>query len=158
MLKESHDIYAVITDTSCFILLDKIDAFEVLHKIYSHVVTTPQIAKEFGKVLPDWIQIIPVKNVEQMADYAEKVDIGEASAITLALELKPSLVILDDLKGRNLASKLNLKYTGTLGVLIAAKQNGVIAELKVYFDKIKTTDFRIAPELLDNILKASGEI
>ena len=71
----------VITDTSCFILLDKIDAFPILHSLYQHVITTPEIAREFGKALPLWITIQAVTNKDLLYIYLEKVDLGEASAI-----------------------------------------------------------------------------
>lgn len=89
--------------------------------------------------------------------YSEKVDKGEASAIALAFELPNPMLILDDLKGRKLAAQLNLKFTGTLGVLILAKQQGNIKELKPYFDKILASDFRISYALLQNILLELGE-
>ncbi|MGY3213510.1 DUF3368 domain-containing protein [Mucilaginibacter sp. HD30] len=157
MSKEFQSNFAVITDTSCFILLDKINAFSVLNSLYKHVVTTPQIASEFAKPLPEWIEIKSVRDVNLLLLYAEKVDIGEASAIALALELPSAQLILDDLKGRNLAAELKLNYTGTLGVLVLAKQRGVITQLKPYFDKIKSTDFRVADGMLQKILEASGE-
>ena len=157
MSQEFQSNNAVITDTSCFILLDKIDAFSILKALYRHVITTPEIALEFGKPLPDWIQIKSVENKELQNNYSKKVDIGEASAIALAMELPSPLLILDDLKGRKLAAQLNLKYTGTLGLLILAKQDKIIPLLKPYFDKIKTTDFRIAPDLLQRIMEQLGE-
>jgi predicted nucleic acid-binding protein len=157
MLHESQNDYAVITDTSCFILLDKINAFDILNSLYNNILTTPEIAVEFGKPLPRWIQIKAVKNKTRLYDYAQKVDLGEASAIALAMELPSPLLILDDLKGRNLALHLNLKHTGTLGVLILAKQKGIIPLLRPLFDKIRLTDFRIPEVLLQNILKAFGE-
>jgi predicted nucleic acid-binding protein len=107
--------------------------------------------------LPDWIEIKAVKNKQLQQAYLEKVDNGEASAIALAMELTSPLLILDDLKGRKLASQLNLKYTGTLGVLILAKQVKLIPSIKYYFDQIKHTDFRIAPELLERIIEELGE-
>jgi predicted nucleic acid-binding protein len=157
MSQEFQNNNAVITDTSCFILLDKIDAFPILRSLYQNVITTPEIAGEFGKPLPDWIHVKSVENKELQNSYLEKVDIGEASAIALAMELSSPLLILDDLKGRKLASQLNLKYTGTLGVLILARQKGIIPLLKPYFEKIKETDFRIAPDLLQKILEELGE-
>jgi predicted nucleic acid-binding protein len=87
MLQEFRKDSVVITDTSCFILLDKLDAFQILHKLYSNIVTTPEIALEFGKKLPEWILIKSVADKKLQYFYAEKVDMGEASAIALALEL-----------------------------------------------------------------------
>jgi predicted nucleic acid-binding protein len=47
----------VISDTSTLILLQKIDEFNLLRKVYSELITTPEIAEEFGEKLPDWIKI-----------------------------------------------------------------------------------------------------
>ena len=89
MSQEFQSKNAVITDTSCFILLDKLDAFQILNTLYENVVTTPEVASEFGKDLPGWIKIKTVSNKELQKIYSEKVDIGEASAIALAMELIP---------------------------------------------------------------------
>lgn len=51
---------------------------------------------------------------------------GEASAIALALETADNVLILDDWKARRLAERLGLSVTGTLGVLIKAKNTGII--------------------------------
>jgi predicted nucleic acid-binding protein len=57
----------VIADTSCFILLDKIDEWGILQKVFHTVTTTEDIAAEFRKKLPDWVQIRPVANKEYPA-------------------------------------------------------------------------------------------
>jgi predicted nucleic acid-binding protein len=46
----------VISDTSSLILFDKIGELELLTKVYDLIITTPQIAFEFGESLPDWIK------------------------------------------------------------------------------------------------------
>ena len=52
----------VISDTSSLILFDKIGELELLNKVYDSIVTTPEIASEFGDNLPDWIHIKKVKD------------------------------------------------------------------------------------------------
>ncbi len=52
----------VISDTSTLILFHKIDEFNLLQKVYKELVTTPEIAEEFGEKLPDWIQIQSVSD------------------------------------------------------------------------------------------------
>lgn len=113
--------YVVITDTSYLILLDNIQALHILQSVYNHIITTPEVAAEFKKPLPEWIQVIPVINTQLITVYSLQVDVGEASAIALAQEVPDALLIVDDFKGRRLASQLNMKFTGTLGVLITAK-------------------------------------
>lgn len=143
----------IITDASCLILLDKINGLFILHKLYSNIVTTPEIASEYGNSLPDWIKVKSVINIARFEGYANLVDQGEASAIALAFEVVDPILILDDLEARKLAERLQLEYKGTIGVLVSAKQNGIISSLKSYFDKVEATDFRISPLLLKTLLE-----
>jgi len=142
----------VITDASCFILLDKIKAISILQSLFNTVITTPEIEAEYGKRLPPWVLVTPVKDRELLYNYAETVDIGEASAIALANEVDSPTLILDDMKGRKLADRLSLNYTGTIGLLILAKQRGIIHSLAEHFDQIKKTNFRYPEHLLQALL------
>src|SRR5690242_5657326 len=92
----------VIADTSCFILLDKIDQIDLLHEIFGSVTTTEKIANEFAKPLPSWVSIEKVSNPKYSQLLEIEVDKGEASAIALALEREFPLLILDDGKARKL--------------------------------------------------------
>lgn len=148
---------AIIADTSCLILLDKIDAVSILRKLFGTITTSVEIAREFGKPLPEWVEIRSAQDHNFQKAMFLEVDLGEASAITLATEMAPSLLIIDDLKGRKLAHRLQLNYTGTLGILLKAKKEAVIPALRPYFEKIQATNFRISPKLFGDILKAAGE-
>jgi len=86
-----------------------------------------------------------------------QIDKGEASAIALALETSDNIIILDDWKARKLAERLGLSVTGTLGVIIKAKNNGIIPTIKPYLDKIRETNFRISEELEQIALKEANE-
>jgi predicted nucleic acid-binding protein len=110
-----------------------------------------------GKPLPDWVQIKPVRNKNFQRALLLEVDLGEASAIAMAAENQPSLLIIDDLKGRKLAKKLSISITGTLGLILNAKRQGVIPLIRPVFEKIQLTNFRISPILMENILKEAGE-
>lgn len=83
-------------------------------------------------------------------------DSGEASAIALGSELQ-GLLIVDDLKARKMASELQLDYTGTLGVLVEAKQKRHIRSFKAVLKRIKETDFRISPDVEQKLLNLAGE-
>jgi len=148
---------AVIADASCFILLDKIDNLLLLQKLFGTVTTSTEVAEEFGKPLPEWIQIKSAQDKNFQSALFLQVDLGEASAIALAAEHQPSLLIIDDMKGRKLAQKLNLNIIGTLGLILIAKREGILPQIKPIFDKIQGTNFRIAPGLLEDILKQAGE-
>ncbi len=80
------------------------------------------------------------------------IDPGEATSIALAAELEESLLIIDDLKGRKVATELGIHITGSLGVLLTAKNNGVIDSVIPIVEKIQKTNFRISDYLLLTIL------
>lgn len=147
----------VISDTSTLILFHKINNFDLLAKVYGELITTPEIAKEFGEKLPKWIKIQSVKDKKYQEFLETQVDWGEASAIALAKELDDVLLLLDDLKARKLASRLNLKYTGALGIITKAKQLSIIDAVKPLIDKLIVTNFRISNKIIDEILKINNE-
>jgi predicted nucleic acid-binding protein len=147
----------VITDTSCLILLDKINAFDVLNRLFKYVSTTPEIKEEFGVNLPEWVEIRLVQDVVLMEAFKDSVDLGEASAISLAIETPNSLIIVDDLKARKLASRMELKFIGTLGLFLMAKKHNVISNVRPYINKIQATDFRISQDLINYTLKKADE-
>lgn len=147
----------VIADTSCFILLDKIDSLHLSQKVFGIISTTLTIAEEFGKQLPDWVEIKSIVDLHYQDILELEVDKGEASAISLALEQEPALLILDDLKARKVAAKLHLTYTGTLGILLKAKELGLIESIKPLLDRIQQTNFRFSRNVLNEILKTAGE-
>ncbi|KQM67371.1 hypothetical protein ASE74_07895 [Pedobacter sp. Leaf216] len=147
----------VITDASCFITLDKIEGLNLLHSLYKQVITTPEIAAKFGKRLPAWVDVKSVLNRDLLYDYAETIDIGEASAMALATEISADLLIIDDAKARRFAKKLELNIIGTIGIILSAKLNGIIPAVKPYIIKIQQTNFRISDLLTSQILKEAGE-
>ena len=147
----------IISDASCFIALANIGELDILQLVYGQIVTTPEIAKEFGEDLPDWVEIISVSNKERQEIFEEKIDKGEASAIALALESENPLLVLDDSRARKFAKKLRLDHIGTIGVILAAKQKGVIPAIKPLLEKIKQTNFRLTPELEFQMLTQARE-
>ena len=147
----------VIFDTSTLIIFRKINNFDLLAKVYGELITTPEIAQEFGENLPKWIIIQAVKDKKYQEFLETQVDLGEASAIALAKELDDVLLLLDDLKARKLASRLNLKYTGALGIITKAKQLLIIEAVKPLINKLIATNFRISKKIIDEILKINNE-
>lgn len=125
--------------------------------MYGKIYTTLDILIEFGETLPDWIEIVTVKNKQSQQILELQIDKGESSAIAFALETPNSTVILDDYKARKIAEQLGIKYTGTLGIIIKAKQKGIIPSIKPFLQKIKETNFRLSTEIEIQALKQAGE-
>ncbi|HRN92232.1 MAG TPA: DUF3368 domain-containing protein [Ferruginibacter sp.] len=147
----------IISDTSCLIVLSKIGELELLHKLYGKIYTTNEIASEYGETLPEWIEVVKVKDKYSQQLLEMQIDRGESSAIALALEIPGSTIILDDIKARKIAEKLGLNFTGTIGVIIRAKLIGLITSIRPIFDKMKQTDFRFSEEIELRALKEANE-
>jgi predicted nucleic acid-binding protein len=147
----------IISDTSCLIVLAKIGEMDLLKKVYGSVFTTQDIASEFGDSLPEWIEVLEVKDPFRQQLLELQIDKGESSAIALALEIPGSTVILDDFKARKIAIKLGIQVTGTLGVIIRARQKGILSSIKPILGKLKQTNFRLSPDLELEALKMAGE-
>jgi len=152
-----HNSDIIISDTSCLIILDKIDELELLMKMGRKVFVTPIILKEFGKSLPDWISVVMPENAHYQQILKMDLDEGEASAIALSLEMKDPILMIDELKGRKVAEKLNLRYSGTFGLILRAKQIGLINSVKPILEKIKSTNFRFDEKLFEKVLEQAGE-
>jgi len=147
----------IISDTSCFIILTKIGALDLLHKVYGQILTTSDIAEEFGEKLPEWVIVVDVLDKYKQKILELQIDKGESSAIALAIETPDSILILDDFKARKIAKQLGLIITGTIGVIVKAKLTGKIPSIIPYLDKIKVTDFRISSEIELQALKEENE-
>ena len=147
----------IISDTSCLIILAKIGELDLLRQLYFKVTITQEILLEYGEHLPDWIEVQQAKDHYRQQLLEMQIDKGEASAIALALETRENILILDDWKARILAERLGLTVTGTLGVIIRAKNSGIIPSIKPYLDKIRETNFRISEELEQIALKEANE-
>jgi predicted nucleic acid-binding protein len=138
---------SIISDTSCLIILSNIDHVELLKEVYGQILTTPEIAHEFGEILPDWVKIMTVNDKQRQILLEIQLDKGEASAIALSLEIPGSTLILDDYKARKIADRLGLKYTGTIGIIIKAKLNGFLPSIKPLLKAMKQKGFRMSPEI-----------
>lgn len=147
----------IIADTSCFIILSKIGALELLQKLYGQIITTSDIAEEFGEILPEWVIIKEVEDKFKQKILELQIDKGESSAIALAIEMPDSTLVLDDFKARKIAQQLGLTITGTIGVIVKAKLEGKMAAITPYLDKIKSTNFRISAEIEQQALKEVKE-
>lgn len=148
----------VISDTTPLIIFQKLGKLDILEKVYGQLITTPEIALEYGDKIPDWIMVIPVMDTKYKKFLSTQLDIGEASAIALAAEMEDVLLIIDDLKARKLAKRLNFDITGTLGVIHKAKQMAIIKKVKPLLDQLVQTDFRISKKIINELLKLNNEL
>lgn len=101
-----------------------------------------------------WLRVQPSTG-KVPDDLAANLDLGEAEALTLAIELKASLVLLDESAARHRASSLGLPFTGALGILRRAKQTGRITSLRDQIARLRRQARFFIGSALENALLAS---
>jgi hypothetical protein len=159
----------VVSNTSPLLNLAAIGQLNLLKELYGQVILPPAVYHEIvvaGAGQPgssevqrsDWLEVRPVSNQPLVTALQVDVDVGEASAMVLALELKADLLLLDERKGRLVASRLGLKMTGVLGILIEAKRHGLISAVHPILEAlIGQVSFRVSPQLYQEVLQIAKE-
>jgi predicted nucleic acid-binding protein len=146
----------IISDTSCLIALSNIGLLHILNDLYGEVIITSEVSSEFGSKLPDWIIIHEVKDRLKQKDIENRLDKGEASSIALALEIPNAILIIDEIKGRNIAKSLNIEIIGTVGILLLANNKGLINDVLSVILKLVNKGFRLSDKLIDKLIEKYG--
>jgi predicted nucleic acid-binding protein len=89
--------------------------------------------------------------------YLLDLDDGEAETLILAKEQAADLVIIDEKLGRQYAKHFGLKLTGTVGVLLAAKDKGLIPAVGPLLKQLQENQRWISENLIAAALKIAGE-
>ena len=100
---------------------------------------------------PPWLDAGSAPAAEKLLP--PKLDKGERATIALAIELGATLILMDDRAAVDEARQRGIQVTGTLGVLVLAAQRGLI-DLGAAFSRLKATNFRYPPALLESMLDA----
>lgn len=135
-------------------LYEKVHITDCVFEECTEAVVNPGEAKEIEAIKSaSFFDINTVENQMLFLAFAKLVDEGEASAIALAIEKKADLLLLDDQAARELADMYNLQYTGTIGVLLAAMEKGLIdLSVREILNKLRSTGFYIGKKIEAYIL------
>ena len=144
-----------VTNSTCLIVLDRIGRLDILRGLFEPVMIPPKVQEEFGKVV-HWLTVVAPRNTALIKVLSTVVDDGEAEAIALASE-QDCLLILDDRKARRWAKSLGLRVIGTAGLLVLAKGQGVLNEVKPVLESMKRSNFYLHPSLEKEVLRLAGE-
>jgi predicted nucleic acid-binding protein len=134
---------------------------ELLHRFYGQVAIPEAVANELRAAgspaavsswiarPPEWVVVTPVPQ-EQIESITDDLDLGERAAIALAGTIRADLLLIDDAAGRVEATRRNLRVTGTLGVLRAGAEQGII-DVPDTVSKLKATSFYVDDALINTI-------
>jgi predicted nucleic acid-binding protein len=153
----------VVADSGPLHYLILLDHSELLRRFYSRVVVPDAVASELSAVgapatvrdwilqPPSWISVIPVA-LEAIETITDNLDLGERSAIALATTLGADLLLIDEAAGREEARRRNLRVTGTLGVLRAGAEQGLV-NVPALIGRLKATSFYVDDALVNAVFQ-----
>jgi hypothetical protein len=82
---------------------------------------------------------------------------GELAVLALAASRPGSVVVLDDGLARRYARLAGVRFTGTCGVLLRAKQRALVREIKPLLDQLVALGFRLDAGTRAALLRLAGE-
>ena len=154
----------VIANTTPLIALAGIGQLDLLRKLYTEI-TIPravnhEIISEPARMLISAANWIRVKNVSvpvEKSAFSSRLHAGEIEVIMLAQEITADLLIMDDNAAKKTAKYLGLTVTGTMGVLLKAKKEGLISEVKPLLEALMKDGLYVSPTVQNYVLEQAGE-
>jgi len=159
----------VISDTSPVSNLIIIGRLEILKGVFEEIVIPPSVESEIERLSDfsislnlyhesDWIRKEKPKNEEEVKKLMSEIDEGESEAIVLAIEMGADYLLIDERIGTNKAREKGLETIGLLGVLIKAKEKGIIEKVEPILDELMNkAGFWIGEKLKERVLKEVNE-
>jgi len=159
-------MHKIISNTTPILSLLKINKLDLLKRLYGKVTIPNAVFQEIenGKekqyyqdlTLLSWIEIAEIKNPDSRAFFTD-LDSGEAEVLILAKEQNADLVVMDEILGRRFAKQLEFNLTGTIGVLLKAKEKGLIKSVSELLTELTEKGTWLNPKLISRVKKLSKE-
>jgi uncharacterized protein len=159
----------VVSNTTPLIGLASIGRFELLRLLFGVIHIAPAVYDEAvtaGRKLggakqevstATWIRIIPIQQPQKGEPWLEDMDLGEVETILLAEQLAANWVLMDEKKGRRKVMQMGLSPIGTAGILLKAKQVGLLAFVRPELEALRERGFSISQTVVDAVSSQAGE-
>jgi predicted nucleic acid-binding protein len=160
----------VVADAGPLIVLARAGRLTLLRALYRRLAIPRAVHRELGLVdarpgaraltealAAGWLVVARVERLGRVADYARRLDAGEAEAIALAEEREARLLLVDDALARRTAEARGLRVARTADVLLAAKREGLVGALAPCIAALARHDYRLAEADRAALLAAAGE-
>lgn len=154
----------VIADTSPLNYLVWIGAIEILPRLYGKVIIPPEVRAEllttdapvqvrsWAGDIPSWVEVWAPDPVLRDDPRWQVLDPGERAALALAAASQPSVLLIDERAGTEIARAQGFAVTGTLGVLDEAARRQFIS-LPDAIERLKRTSFRYPKVVVEQLLE-----
>ena len=151
----------VVADSGPLHYLILLEHTELLRRFYGQVLVpepvagelsataAPAVVRDWMRKPPTWVDVRPVPS-GAVAMITDDLDLGERAAIALAETMHAGLLLIDEAAGRAEAKRRHLRVTGTLGVLRAGAEQGLV-NVPDLLERLKATSFYLDETLLNAV-------
>ena len=160
---------SIVSNTSPILNLAAIGEEGLLEGLYGRVLVPPAVEQEIRRLpttrsrfaavtLPAFVTVVAVQNTPLATALKLQLDPGEAEAIALAVEQQATRLLVDEHRGRTVAKRMGVPTLGCFGILLEAKQRGLVREIRPLIQKLETeAGFWVGEALRAQFLSTLGE-
>jgi hypothetical protein len=159
----------VVSNTTPLIGMASIQRFDLLRQLFGEIYIAQAVydeavvaGREAGGAKREvtaatWIKTVSVKDRLAVEVLLDELDLGEAETIVLAREIGADWVLMDEKKGRRKLTQLGLNKIGTVGILLKAKQAGLLPAVRPELERLRRQGFSLSQAVIDAVLQQAGE-
>ncbi|MBN2895126.1 MAG: hypothetical protein JXK05_04435 [Campylobacterales bacterium] len=149
---------AVVSDSTTLIILANTSRFDLLSNLFTKLYIPQAVWDELHTkeepMLPAFIRLTPIEKTQELETLLYLLDQGESEAILLA-KAKNLPLIIDEKKGRKIATHMGITIIGLLGILYLNIKRAYISaeEARIFLDQVRENGFRISQKLIDEMFE-----
>lgn len=158
----------VVVNSTPIIALAAIRKLDLFRELYSEIFIPKAVYEEVmvkeGSVAQlelakakEWIVTKAISNIEAKKFFKVQLHDGEVEVMILGRELNADLLVIDDYMARRYAKYLDFHVTGSLGVILKAKERAIVNEVKPLVDSMIESGIYVSEKLYKDTLELAGE-
>ena len=156
----------LIADSSALVALSVCDSLTLLERLFKEVIVPEAVFLEViksekpeARILEEFLRKKVRKVDMRTFIYLDgNTDAGETEAMLLYKQKQADMLLIDDKRGRKIAKINGINTIGSLGILLSAKQAGLLTEIKPKLEAIKASRIYLSQSIIDIVLELASEI
>lgn len=157
-----------VIDASPLIFLTKADKLDLLQQVINNEIIVPVAVEaeiqQYGNqditrqalAQTSWLVVVDTPKIPNVIQ-SYHLGAGESAVLTWAYVNRNSEAIIDDLAARRCASSLGIPVRGTLGLVLTAKQRGIIPAARPIIEQLLTKGMYLSSNVINQALALVGE-
>lgn len=158
----------IVSDTSPLRALHHLQRVDILARMYQRVLVPPAVGTELSRgsaATPpvdlarySFVELRTPSDTSAIAGFRGDPDLGESEALALPVEVGTLAILMDEMAGRAVATRLGLIPIGALGILARARREGWIPPIAPMIDSLRVElRFRLSDEVVRQAIRLAGD-